>query len=229
MAKQGRTLLVSVLVHVCGLVALVVAPLVAFDGLPDIKSTLRYTDVELKMPKLPAVVPAVPQTAAAVAVRSGPPLQAPEKTAPERPPVPSSISIPGTEGLGEFLNRAGVTAPDPGLVPPPLPTKDVPQAPVRPGGSIKAPVRTVYVRPDYPPTALAARISGTVVIEAIIDTDGSIRDARILRSVPLLDAAALAAVRQWRYTPTQLNGVPVAVIMTVTVTFTLSEPGGLRF
>lgn len=228
MAKQGRTLLVSVLVHVCGLVVLVVAPLVAFDGIPDIKSTLRYTNVELKMPKLPAVVPAVSQTTAPVAV-DGPPLEAPEKIAPERPPVPSPISIPGTEGLGDVLNRAAVTTPDPRLVPPPPPKKDVPQAPVRPGGSIKAPVRTIYVRPDYPPTAVAARISGTVVIEAIIDTDGTIRDARVLRSVPLLDAAALAAVRQWRYTPTTLNGVPVAVIMTVTVTFTLGEPGGVRF
>ena len=48
-------------------------------------------------------------------------------------------------------------------------------------------------------------------------------NARVLRSVPLLDQAALDAVRQWQYTPTMLNGVPVPVIMTVTVTFTLSR------
>lgn len=53
------------------------------------------------------------------------------------------------------------------------------------------------------------------------DTTGAVVDARILRSVPLLDAAALAAVRQWRYTPTRLNGRPVSVLMTVTVQFQL--------
>jgi protein TonB len=229
MAKQGRTLLVSVLVHVCGLVVLVVAPLVAFDGIPDVKSTLRFTAVEMKIPKLPVVRPAVASNASTAPRPDGPPLSAPTEIRPERPPVPSTINIPGTEGLGDVLSGAGLGATETGVTPPPPPKPNAPQMPVRPGGNIKTPVRTVYVRPDYPPTAIAARISGTVVIEAIIDTDGTIRDARVLRSVPLLDAAALAAVRQWRYTPTQLNGVPVAVIMTVTVTFTLGEPGGVRF
>jgi periplasmic protein TonB len=49
-----------------------------------------------------------------------------------------------------------------------------------------------------------------------------VQDARVLRSIPLLDAAALDAVKQWEFTPTLLNGVPVPVIMTVTVQFTLS-------
>ena len=57
--------------------------------------------------------------------------------------------------------------------------------------------------------------------EPTIDTDGRVRSARVLRSIALLDEAALAAVRQWEYTPTLLNGTPVAVIMTVTVTFQL--------
>jgi protein TonB len=60
-----------------------------------------------------------------------------------------------------------------------------------------------------------------VTIEAIITKDGTVRDAKVVRSVPLLDQAALDAVRQWRYTPTTLNGVPVEVIMTVTVQFTI--------
>ena len=64
---------------------------------------------------------------------------------------------------------------------------------------------------------------GIVIIEATIGADGQIINARILRSVPLLDQAALDAVRQWQYTPTLLNGVPVPVIMTVTVAFTLSR------
>jgi protein TonB len=59
------------------------------------------------------------------------------------------------------------------------------------------------------------------VIEATIDRDGTVADAHILRGVPGLNEAALAAVRQWVYTPTLLSGVPVEVLMTVTVGFSL--------
>jgi protein TonB len=62
-----------------------------------------------------------------------------------------------------------------------------------------------------------------VIIEATIDSDGRIQSLRILRTIPLLDQAALDAVRQWQYTPTLLNGVAVPVIMTVTVTFNLTK------
>ncbi len=60
-----------------------------------------------------------------------------------------------------------------------------------------------------------------VILEAVIGVDGKVTNAQVLRSIPLLDQAALDAVRQWQYTPTLLNGAPVPVIMTVTVTFTL--------
>jgi TonB family protein len=68
---------------------------------------------------------------------------------------------------------------------------------------------------------LAARVSGVVILEAVIGPDGRVTDLRVLRSVALLDDAAIAAVQQWMYSPTRLNGVPVPVIMTVTVTFTM--------
>jgi protein TonB len=61
-----------------------------------------------------------------------------------------------------------------------------------------------------------------VIIEAVIGTDGRVQEARVLRSIPLLDQAALDAVRQWEYSPTTLNGVAVPVIMTVTVNFQIS-------
>jgi protein TonB len=79
----------------------------------------------------------------------------------------------------------------------------------------------VDVLPVYPPLAIAARAQGLVIIEATIGVDGEVTGARILRSVPLLDDAALTAVRQWRYAPTTLNGLPVPIVMTVTVNFTL--------
>ena len=75
--------------------------------------------------------------------------------------------------------------------------------------------------PLYPPDAQAARISGVVIIEAVIDPDGKVGSARVLRSIPALDQPALDAVRQWEFTPTLQNGVAVPVIMTVTVNFSL--------
>ena len=69
--------------------------------------------------------------------------------------------------------------------------------------------------------AQSARVQGIVIIEATIGPSGAVQDAKVLRSIPLLDQAALDAVRQWQFTPTLLNGVPVPVIMTVTVQFTL--------
>jgi protein TonB len=93
--------------------------------------------------------------------------------------------------------------------------------PLRVGGTIPQPTKLRDVRPVYPPIAIAARVQGVVIIEATIDRDGKVSDARVLRSIPLLDQAALDAVRQWEYTPTRVHGEAVPVIMTVTANFTL--------
>ena len=84
-------------------------------------------------------------------------------------------------------------------------------------------MKTKDASPDYPQIALISRVQGVVIIEATIGLDGTVEEARVLRSIPLLDAAALDAVKQWEFTPTLLNGVPVPVIMTVTVQFTLAR------
>jgi TonB family protein len=95
-----------------------------------------------------------------------------------------------------------------------------PGNPVRIGGDIVAPKILKRMAPEYPPAALAAGIEGTVLVEAQIQRDGRVGNVAVLRSVPGLDEAALAAVRQWVFTPTLLNRVPVVVAMTVSVTFT---------
>jgi len=105
--------------------------------------------------------------------------------------------------------------------PPPPPAPPVPSAPFRVGGNIEQPKKTKDVPPVYPKIALSARIQGLVIIEAVIDERGHVRDAKVMKSIPLLDEAALAAVRQWEYTPTTVDGVPVSVVMTVTVNFAL--------
>ena len=94
---------------------------------------------------------------------------------------------------------------------------------LRVGGSVKTPSKTKDVRPVYPPIARDAGVQGVVIIEARIEADGRVGDARVLKSIPLLDEAALDAVRQWEFTPTLLNGEPVPVMMTMTVNFTLSQ------
>ena len=66
-------------------------------------------------------------------------------------------------------------------------------------------------------------MQGVVILEAVINERGTIERVRVLKSVPLLDGAAIAAVKDWRYTPTLLNGVPVSVLMTITVNFTLQD------
>jgi TonB family protein len=93
-------------------------------------------------------------------------------------------------------------------------------APVRVGGNIQMPRRVSEgTPPGMPDAARQAGVAGVVILEITIGTDGAVRDAKILRGIPLLDQAALDTVRQWRYEPTQMNGVAVPVIMTATVNF----------
>ena len=66
-------------------------------------------------------------------------------------------------------------------------------------------------------------MQGIVILEAVISETGRVRDVRVLRSIPLLDNAAIDAVRQWQFTPTLLNGQPVPIVMTVTVSFELKR------
>jgi TonB family protein len=90
---------------------------------------------------------------------------------------------------------------------------------VRVGGDIEPPIKVGDVRPIYPAAAREAGVQGLVIMEIRVATDGSVVDATVVQSIPMLDDAALQAVRQWRYQPTLLNGEPVEVIMTVTINF----------
>jgi protein TonB len=106
--------------------------------------------------------------------------------------------------------------------PTPEPKPEPPAGPVRVGGKIHEPKKVRNVAPQYPEVAKQARVEGVVVLECTISATGHVTDVRVLKGIPLLDAAALDAVRQWSYTPTLLNGTPVPVIMTVTVNFKLA-------
>jgi TonB family protein len=91
----------------------------------------------------------------------------------------------------------------------------------RVGGQIAEPKRIKYVDPVYPPEAQRAKLQGYVILEAVIGTDGTVRDVKVIKSTALLDQAALDAVKQWRYEPSTVNGTPVQVTMSMTVIFSL--------
>ena len=141
-------------------------------------------------------------------------------------PLPVHVSDPFGDarigfdvGLPEGLTLGTVTPPAaPIVVPPPQVAGTY-----RPGGAIREPRKIRDSPAVYPEVARAAKIEGVVILEATIDERGVVTDARVLRSEPLLDAAALTALKQWRYTPTLLNGVPVRVLMTVTFRFSLGD------
>jgi protein TonB len=214
---------VSLAAHTIAIGALFVIPLVSTPVLPVVPSFLAAyvgLPVEPPQPPPPRVVKVGPLPDAVKSLLTIP-TEAPTGIQPET-------------GIETTVADRTSSGPEPGIVPgsgasvldalprvalPPPP----PSEPVRPGGHIVPPRKIVDVQPIYPPLAQMAHVEGVVVLEAIIGTAGEVEDVRVLRSVPLLDQAALDAVRQWRYTPTLLNGVPVRVIMTVTVNFKLKD------
>lgn len=94
---------------------------------------------------------------------------------------------------------------------------------VRVGGNVQPPKPLKTIRPQYPEAARQLDVEGPVVLQAVIGTDGSVLGAQPSRGVSNAElvAAAMDAVRQWRYTPALLNGVPVEVPTTITVNFRL--------
>jgi protein TonB len=93
---------------------------------------------------------------------------------------------------------------------------------VRVGGQIEVPALVHRVEPNYPPIAVNAHLQGLVILEAIVERDGSVGEVKVLKSAgALLDREALIAVRQWRYSPLVLNGVRERFILTVTLSFHL--------
>ena len=93
---------------------------------------------------------------------------------------------------------------------------------------VAAPKRTKVLKPIYPQEALAQGVRGIVILEILIDTQGKVASAEVIRSIPLLDEAALGAVRKWEYEVTKVGGQPVSVKLTVPITFALTLPDVTR-
>jgi len=113
--------------------------------------------------------------------------------------------------------------PAPPSVPTARPQPLSPSVPVRITSGVQSAKLLFGPRPAYPSLARATRTQGTVKIQAIIGRDGAIRNLQVLSGPPLLIAAAMEAVQQWRYQPTLLNGDPVEVVTDIDVTFTIAR------
>jgi TonB family protein len=120
------------------------------------------------------------------------------------------------ETITVSASRVVATSPQPG---------GSPQRPIRVGGNIRAPRKELDVKPIYPAAMRAAGREGVVPIEALIGVDGTVTSVRVVSAQvhPDFAIAAADAVRQWKFTPTLLNGAPVEVVMSVTVTFKLAD------
>jgi protein TonB len=148
------------------------------------------------------------------------PSQSPTEIAVDAPPtLGSGMGVGGsTNTLGTFIPNY-VVAP-----PPPKPSAVAPKPPTAPitvGGDVQMAKLVRKVIPEYPSLARSARISGVVRLIGTIGKDGAIRNLELVSGHPLLAHAALAAVQQWVYKPTLLNGNPVEVIAPIEVRFTL--------
>jgi protein TonB len=133
------------------------------------------------------------------------------------PEPPAGTGVMGGLGGGDILGGLGGGS-SAGAPPPPPP-----KAPsrIKLGGQVQAAKIVAQPQPLYPALARQARIQGNVVLHAIIDKDGRVGQLEVVSGHPLLVQAALDAVKQWRYQPTQLNGDPVEVDTTITVSFVL--------
>lgn len=218
-SRSRLTVVLSLAAHAGAVVAIAAATVLGPVVLPGLASSgTVYHMVSVPPPPPPPVPPGERDEPPAPAPNpNAAPTEAPDGVAPE-PDVPFDPAPVTDLGPGVV---PGVSSIDTIVGDPPPPPPPVEQKPVQVGGKVRPPTKIRDVSPVYPAIAQAARVQGVVVIETTIDVDGRVQSARVLRSIPLLDAAALAAVTQWTYTPTLLNGTAVPVIMTVTVRFEL--------
>lgn len=218
---RTSTFFLSLVVHSLLIGAALVVRIMAANVLPVPRDATTFVAVTREVPQVAPPPAAAPRRVppAAIVNRDAAPVVAPRDILPEPLDVAPDAPI-GADLIAGSGDVPGAIAPPPAAVRPQAML--VAPVPVRVGGDVRPPQKIHHVAPVYPDLARSARVSGVVILEALLAEDGSVRDVKVLRSVPLLDGAAREAVRQWRFTPTLLNGVPVPVLMTVTVAFTLN-------
>ena len=225
------TLPVSVGLHVVVVVGLVVGAIWNVDFPSNSPAQVAQYSVAAAPPP-PPPPPPPPKAAQATQVvkpvevpkniQEMAPTLVPEKVQPVAAAPADAGVVGGVEGGVEGGVPGGVVGGVIGGVitdaPPPKP-----DAPLRVGGDVKAPVAISKVDPQYPEVARKARISGIVILECTINKNGDVTDVHVLKPLPFgLDQAASDAVRKWKFKPGTLNGQPVDVLFNLTVQFKLN-------
>jgi len=151
---------------------------------------------------------------------------------PAQPPIAFTVTLAFAPGLEaslvsedgsplpdprEWTERRRVTIPDVD----PSYSPDWAMGTLRVGEDVTQPRRLAHASPIYPEAARAQAIQGLVIVDALTDADGTVVEVRRMHSIPLLDEAAIEAVRQWRFAPTIVNGQAVPVVMTLAINFSL--------
>jgi len=198
------SLLGAALAH--GALLLVTLPsLEASDRVPPGESRPVYVVREVRFkPRPPDPPPVIPQRQPVL-------VPVPDPTPDDPEPLPREEVRPFEVAIDGILTLPAVAPPPPR-----------PPAPVRVTGEIRPPERVFSPSPVYTEVARAARLQGIVILDAVIETDGSVTDVSVLRGLPLgLSEAAVDAVSRWKFRPATLNDRPVAVIYTLTIYFEL--------
>lgn len=221
---KSWTVLLSTLVQALILGVMILIPLIYTEALPK---TLLTTFLVAPPPPPPPPPPAQPVKVIArpkiipsqstVAPRVIPKnVTIVKDEAPDLAGVDGGFGVAGGTGaggvLGGILGSSG-----------PAPPKIAAPARIKVGGQVQAAKMLRQTLPVYPQIAKTAHVSGTVILHAVISKDGTVQELQYVSGPPLLMKAAMDAVHDWRYAPTQLNGDPVEVDTTISVVFSLGS------
>jgi periplasmic protein TonB len=235
-ANKTRALAASLGLQSLAVAVAILIPLIFSDRLPRLQPWIASSLPLRAQPQPEPVKSAAPASSVSSILRTPPRVFKPASLNPHRPETvsatilsdsdtfSSSFAGPGL-GLDPLVSSALPTTVATPPAPPPS-AAPVPKAPDKPrvvGGDVQAAKLIRKIVPQYPPLAKQARISGTVQLTGVIAKDGGIEQLQVVSGNPLLVPAALAAVKQWLYKPTFLNGQPVEVIAPIDVIFTLSQ------
>jgi protein TonB len=231
--KRLFAFLISLVGHAVVLTVFVIIPLVYLNVLPEM-DVLAFL---LAPPSAPVPAPPPPpvpvqRAAAPTIARIGIEMVQPD-TMPTTIPPPDEEPTVATSLAALFQITGGTPGMDgqraamaPEWIKPPLPEappapKPVQRKPLLVVAKLQEAKLIQKVEPIYPELAIKARITGRVILQVTVDEDGNVASIQVLQGHPLLEGAAVSAVKQWKYAPTILNGEPVPVTANVTVIFVL--------
>jgi periplasmic protein TonB len=228
--RRGRTTTFAIILEIALIGVMVLMPLIFTEALPKQQlMTFLVAPPPPPPPPPPAAAPVkiVKQIQTDIvngALRT--PTKIPQKVQmikeDEAPPAMASAGVVGgVPGGIPGGQMGGVIGGIISSTPVAVPKVATPQR-VRVSAGVTSGLKVKDVKPNYPPLARQARISGTVVLRAVISKDGSIENLTLISGHPMLAPAAIDAVKQWKYKPYLLNGEPVEVDTEVQVNFTLA-------